>query len=388
MKTFLSSRERLLCSFRHEQPDHVPLWLLWRNNGMSFNCLDEIGRVEASLEMGVDDSVLLHPPGPREDDLVTNALLAPATSTTMVQHEDGQPYPLITRSYMTTDGNLRQIVRKTDDWPFGGDIPLFTDYSVSRAREHLIKGHADCAALKHILKSPTSDQLKEFKERGRTFRTFAHNKGVLFEGGWTYSADAAVWLVGLDILVQKALEEPDFVQELLEIIYAWESVRINLLIEEKVELITHSAWYEMPYLWSPNLYRLFIKPILMRMIGQCHDAGIPFCYILTAGSSMIIDDLLEMGVDAIRGIDPLMGKNDDLALLKKGLGHRIALWGGVNSAITLGRGSREDIVTAVDQAMDILAPGGGFVLHPVDAIYNDTPMENFRIFIDQWKIRA
>lgn len=38
-----------------------------------------------------------------------------------------------------------------------------------------------------------------------------------------------------------------------------------------------------------------------------------------------------------------------------------------------------------DHAIRTCAPGGGFVLHPVDQIFSDTPMENVRIMIDRWK---
>ena len=99
---------------------------------------------------------------------------------------------------------------------------------------------------------------------------------------------------------------------------------------------------------------------------------------------MIMDDLLEIGVDAIRGVDPVQG-DDDLALIEREAGDKITIWGGINSAITLGRGAPEEIRDAVDHAIRTCAPGGGFVLHPVDQIFSDTPMENVRIMIDRWK---
>ncbi len=36
MRTDLSSRERLLCAMRRQEPDHVPLWNLWRNRDIPF----------------------------------------------------------------------------------------------------------------------------------------------------------------------------------------------------------------------------------------------------------------------------------------------------------------------------------------------------------------
>jgi len=57
----------------------------------------------------------------------------------------------------------------------------------------------------------------------------------------------------------------------------------------------------------------------------------------------------------------------------------------MNAAITLGRGSSEEIKGAVDTAIRILGPGGGFVLYPVDQIYSDTPWRNVQIMINRWR---
>jgi len=97
-----------------------------------------------------------------------------------------------------------------------------------------------------------------------------------------------------------------------------------------------------------------------------------------------LEDLLDIGIDVLRGVDPIQGK-DDLAVVKETIGGRIAIWGGMNAAITLGRGTPDEIRQAVDTAIEILAPGGGFVLYPVDQIYNDSPWDNIQIMIDRWK---
>ncbi len=37
MRTTMTSRERLLCAMACEEPDHVPLWNLWRSEGQPFD---------------------------------------------------------------------------------------------------------------------------------------------------------------------------------------------------------------------------------------------------------------------------------------------------------------------------------------------------------------
>jgi len=384
-KPVYSSRERILCTLSHNEPDRVPLWNLWRKEDLPFSFRDEYQRVEATLKMGLDDSVLLKPPGPREDDLVLHSWIYPVKMRVYCEARSFEHrYPVLAKEYLTPEGILRHSVKLTDDWPFGNNAPLLSDFNVSRSEEYLIKKQEDLKKLKYVLKDPTKNQIQRYRNLAKGLRNFARRKGVLLEGGWITAVDTAVWLFGFEPLVWKAVDDPNFVKELLAIVSQWEKPRLELLLEEKVDLVVHSGWYEMPYMWSPRLFRHFIKPIISEEVALTHSAGIPYCYVLTAGTSLIVEDLLDLGIDVLRGVDPIQGK-DDLTLIKEKIGDQITIWGGINAAITLGRGTPNEIREAVDTAIQVLAPGGGFVLYPVDQIYNDTPWDNVQILIDHWK---
>jgi hypothetical protein len=85
MRTDLSSRERMLCAMRGQQPDHVPLWNLWRNLDVPFTYRNQVERAEAVGGLGLDD---------------------------------------------TMHGSLRQVVRQTEDWPYGGFVLYPVDQMV------------------------------------------------------------------------------------------------------------------------------------------------------------------------------------------------------------------------------------------------------------------
>ena len=59
--------------------------------------------------------------------------------------------------------------------------------------------------------------------------------------------------------------------------------------------------------------------------------------------------------------------------------------GGINSGVTLARGNREEITQAVQTAVATLAPGGGFILAPVDALFPDTPWASVEALIAAWR---
>jgi uroporphyrinogen-III decarboxylase len=111
---------------------------------------------------------------------------------------------------------------------------------------------------------------------------------------------------------------------------------------------------------------------------------VPFRYIITKGWKPIRKDLLEIGVDCITGVDPVQD-NANLEEVKREIGNRICLMGGINAAVMLTQWDEAKIRQAIDDAFKVLAPGGGFILFPVDNVFCELPWEKVEIVIDQWK---
>jgi len=97
--------------------------------------------------------------------------------------------------------------------------------------------------------------------------------------------------------------------------------------------------------------------------------------------------MLEADVDILLGIDPAQDRTMDLPTLKHKTQGKMALWGGVCGYLTVECGSPEDIRREVQQAMDVLAPGGGFILSPVTNVRADTERSwrNVNELIDTWR---
>ena len=156
-----------------------------------------------------------------------------------------------------------------------------------------------------------------------------------------------------------ALEDEGFVAEPAELIFAWNRERMEILLEEGLDLFVRSGWYESTDLWSPGLFRKFIFPYLIREMEMTHQAGARFGYIMTSGQMPLLEMLLEAGVDVLIGIDPVQGKGMDLAALKEKVGGMMCLWGGVNGFVTMEQGSRSEVREATRQAITILGTGDG-----------------------------
>ena len=383
VSTGLSSRERLLTAMRRQQPDHVPLWALWRNTDLPFRYRNQVERAQAVLGLGLDDTLLLEPPLQKTEHYDANRVAGVERRVRRIE-DPAERYPLLVKEYETPAGVLRQVVRQTEDWPYGEDIRLFSDHNVSRSKEFPVRTPADLEPLRHLLCAPTAAQLAEFRQEAATLRAEAARLGVVLEGGWTALGDAALWLLGTEALLLQQMDQPEFVEALLDVVCEWELGRIGLLLEAGVDVIVHSAWYESTDFWTVRNYRRMLKPRLKRMVEAAHAGGALFSYIITTSWQALAADLIEIGIDSLQGVDPVQGKAD-LALAKQQLGPHMCLWGGLNGAITLGRGTPDEVREATREALRILAPGGGFVLYPVDQIVRDTPWANVEAMIEAWR---
>jgi len=385
----MNSRERILAAIRHEPVDHAPLYLrLWdMHEGVDnfpFNWRDQVCRAEYLLKLGVDDTLLLEPPLGYTEEYDADRVQGIHAAVTPLPPPENGDKPLLNKIYHTPDGTLSITVRLSKDWIHGNDIMLFSDYNLPRQTESLIKNIDDVKRLKHLLAAPTSEQIDEFRERSRRIHWEAERLGVAIDGGWTALGDSAVWLCGINNVYRWQKREPELLDALFDALLEWEMMRTELVLQEGVDVMVHMAWYEGTIFWTPKAFRRFIKPRLAALVDRCHAQGVPVRYIITKEWKPLQEDLLEVGIDCITGIDPVQDKID-LRQVKQQIGDRLCLMGGLNAAVTVALGNEEQIRRAIDEAMEILSPGGGFILFPVDNLFCSLPWEKVELVVEQYK---
>ncbi|MBM3238136.1 hypothetical protein FJZ31_17735 [Candidatus Poribacteria bacterium] len=392
MQQKLSSRERMLEAFCHREADYVPCCFMIFA-ALKNRCKDKYEFVEKQLEMGLDAVVEL-PMSPSDVEFDHSDLRGlpvryhPEVKIRAWKEErTGEQNPVLFKEYHTPGGTLRTVVNQTDDWPHVDHIPFLDDYLIPRSQKLLIANRKDLAALRYLLIPPTADDIRAFREDAQTAKKFAVKHGLLITGGRGVGIEAAGWLYGLQNVIIAAIDEPDFVEEFAELLYHWNRQRMELFLDAGIDLFIRRGWYEGTDFWSPRLYRQFIFPYLKKEIEMAHQADAKFGYIMTSGSMPLLDMFVEAGLDVLIGIDPIQGKSTDLVMMKQKLKGNIGLWGGVNGFITVERGSKAEVREAVHNAITTLAPGGGFILSPVDNV-RDTSQEtweNVIAMVEAWK---
>ncbi len=387
----MSSRERMLCAISRGTPDYVPL------SFMIFSALEQrcSGPWEFFLrqkDLGLDAVVELWHLNPDDVRGCADAPGPPVAFGPEVKVREWREvapagrYPLLHKEYQTPCGTLSCTVQQTDDWPHGDHVPFLDDYIEARARKPLITSFDDLPALRFLLRPPGADRLARTREVWAEGVRFAHDHELLCAGGWGVGGDALAWLCGLQNSVMMAMDQPDLLEAILDVVSEWNRWREELMLDVGVDLLVRRAWYEGTDFWSPALYRRFFFPRLRAEVARAHEAGARFGYILTSGTMPLLEMIVEAGVDVLIGVDPVQGKGTDMAEMKRRTGARLALWGGVNAFITVERGTTEDIRQAVGRALQTLGPDG-FILSPVDNIRDTSPQvwERTMALIEAWK---
>jgi uroporphyrinogen decarboxylase len=128
---------------------------------------------------------------------------------------------------------------------------------------------------------------------------------------------------------------------------------------------------------SPAMYRRLLKPYQMRICRTLHDrSSAKVLYHSDGDVSMLMDDFIEVGVDALNPIQVTAGGMADTAGLKARYGDRIAFWGGVDTQQVLPFWKPEEVKAEVRRLVTDLGPGGGYIVAAANDIIADVPPQN------------
>lgn len=393
MKTTMTSKERMLTSIENLKADYIPCsFMLF--SALCDQYMNELDYIDKQIDMGIDPKVELHKlPLRFHKDVTIKEYMETGPDDTK----------LIVKEYHTPKGLLTQKVEYTFDWSYGKHIPLLNDHIITRSKKFIMTSENDLDALEYLFLPPSDVDIAMFRAGANELKKFANQRGLLVSGGWRYDRapdsnegehanygnmgfDALSWLCGMETLLMLTYDNQALVERLVDIVASWNRKRLEIELDVEPDLILRRGWYESADIISPDIYRKYVVPQLKKDIKMVHQAGAKFGYIMTSGINPLINDLLDLDIDVIVGIDPLTA-GCDLKKIKETLGSKMCLWGGVSGSLTVERGSKEDIQKAVEDCMSMLGKNGGFILSPVDNITENTAESwgNVRTFLETWK---
>ncbi len=302
--------------------------------------------------------------------------------------EEGTPAgTFVHRRYDTPAGPLTTSVKRTEDWKHGVQVPLFSDFITPRATKFLVETDEDLNRLEYLLQPVDEESRRRFVEEAAPVKAFAEENDILIHGGQGIGLEAYQWICGIEPTMYACFDRPEWVDRLVEMLHTWNISRMKTVLDLGVDLYTRRGWYEGTDFFTPAHFRRSVLPSLKREARVAHEAGAKFGYMNTSGTMAILDMLMEAEVDVLIGVDPVQGKGTDMAEMRRKTRGRMALWGGINGFITIEQGTPDDVRQAVKLAMGTLGGEPGFILSPVDNVWNmsDKVWCNVETLIKTWK---
>ena len=125
---------------------------------------------------------------------------------------------------------------------------------------------------------------------------------------------------------------------------------------------------------SPAHFERFVLPSIRRMAAAVHERGKYFIKHTDGNTWLILEKMIEAGIDGWHGIQPSIGM--DMRLLKERFGGRLCLMGGVNCETLVG-GTPQEVRAEVEYAIRHAGLGGGLVLGSGNTLMVGTKRENY-----------
>lgn len=351
----------------------------------SWGLQDDFNRALAWRALGVDDVL---------------EVSVPWSMDAAVQCSDGrrppgggEVYPVLFREYQTPRGTLRHEVRQTGEVQPEGwvvqppVVPLIEDFNIPRAVRHVVSEPRDVERLSFCYRPPDAAARAWFQERMSAVLAFREREGFPVQAWAGFGMDAVVWFCGTEGAILFAMDHPLEMQALFDIVTEADLARVELAAAHPgVDLVVERGWYSSTNFWSPALLDRFLFPHVRALAAAAHRHGKKFAYVMTTGVEVLGPRLAEAGVDVLYFVDPLdpVQKGLSLEKVRDLLAGSMTLVGGISS-ITLGSGDLPAVDRAARDALDALGPTHRFILHPVDALFPDTPWESVERLIEAWK---
>ena len=199
-------------------------------------------------------------------------------------------------------------------------------------------------------------------------------------------------LVGVEnLLVLMALEPMvagALFDKLLELKLAyWETALSEL--GDLVDVVTYADDYgtQVSQIISPRMFRQQLKPRVEQVFQlQARLAPQARRFFHSDGNVRpLIPDFIAIGVQILNPVH-VRAQGMEPTALKRDFGRDLVFWGGgVDTQGILPHGSPEQVKEDVRRNLEALAPGGGYVFCPIHNIQADVPPQNIVAMIEAWQ---
>lgn len=344
-----TGKDRILRAFAREKADRLPVFDVVNQPDMYTNLLgrsnyESNGRlcVQLAKKLGMD-AVTVHS----------------APYTCLIPSKD----KFDSENTFTDRFGLRFQVTDTS-WPLGMSM-----------------GHreADEEFLQILKNAEVTDedvrQVKEaVEEAGDEIAVFGSVRGTF---GFLFIA------LGLENITYAMYDEPELLMEIIEAADAfWTKLGLRLIEAGCTALyVANDMGMNGRTLISPAQLREFFFPSLRRQIAAWKAAGGKVLFHSCGNVDAVLEDLADMGIDALNNIQVHSGM--DLASVKQRIGDKVTIVGNVDATGIMCGSDKKLIADAIRQVVEIAGSDGGLIIATDHSFHEGIPQENVLYFLEQ-----
>jgi hypothetical protein len=185
--------------------------------------------------------------------------------------------------------------------------------------------------------------------------------------------DAAV-LYGIENLILGTFDDPDFIKDLLQVLYERKMSYVKSLEGVPLDLIELGGGDASTTVISPNIFEEFVAPYDAPIIEAAQERGQRIVYHTCGGMMPILEQIADMGSVAMETFTPRgMGGDVDLAEAYRRIGDRVCFIGGFDQNEFFWNASPEETEEEVRRCFDACGRDGGYIISPSDHFFDAKP---------------
>lgn len=195
----------------------------------------------------------------------------------------------------------------------------------------------------------------------------------LFEKAWS--------LAGMPQVLMAMAEHSKGLHELFDSICEFNLKIIDIALEYDIDAIYFGDdWGQQKnMIMGPEYWREYIKPRLAKMYKKIKDNGLFVIQHSCGDIGMILDDLVEIGLDCYQTFQPEIY---DIQSIKDKYNGRLSFWGAISTQQLLPWATPQQVKEETIRIINILSENGGYIASPTHAVEFDVPPENILAMYD------
>src|SRR3990172_4209930 len=377
-KETMTSRQRMLKSLNHQEPDLVPIDLGGNQTGINkfaYQALLEHLGMEDELEIMDAVQQLARPSEAVLERLHVDTRYVAAGAASgfqgdiVIHQRDGRTWHDLVDEF-----GIR--------WSMPDDQPLYMDITHHPLRHATI----DDVGNYPFPKGDDPGRFEGLRERALAIRNETPYAVVSGISGVVY--EICRYMRGLEQWFMDMVTQPEFCEALLDQTLKFWMDWFRLFLDEVADvvdviMIGDDLTGQQGPLFRPDFYRGVVKPRHKRLVQYIRSRTEAKIWYHTCGSCAgYIPDLLDNGIHALNPVQ-ISAAPIAPADLKARFGDRLVFWGGsIDAQHVLPYASPETVREHVRRHLEIWKPGGGYVFNSVHNIQAGVPAENILALYD------